>query len=124
MDLEVKPQPPLNLSRVIDGIGDFAEIRGLVQPQVVSAVVARVVRLEVIEDITELHCELQPNSLSNLNVLRQGCVHAPARQTSQVADASAAPSINPKNTTTKQIKDGRRISEHVYAFGIVGAYAV
>lgn len=122
-DLEVNSQTEFHLTRVEDRSGDFAKIRRLVKSQVVGAAVAWVTWLEVVKDISELHCELQPHSFRELDVLCERRIHVPARQTSQVARA-AATGIEAKNTSPESAEDCRRIGEHVEAFGIVGAYTI
>ena len=116
-------QPPLHLARIENGIGDFAEIRWLVQPQIVRAVIARVVRLEVVKDVGELHGELDADAFTYLNVLREGRVHVPTLQAPKVARA-AATRVDAENASPKHIKYGGGVSEHVDAFRVVCAYAV
>jgi len=119
----VNSQTEFHLSRVEDRSGDFAKIRRLVKSQVVRAAVAWVTWLKVVKDISELHCELQSHSFRELYVLRKGRIHVPARQTSQVARATAT-GIEAKNTSPESGEDCRRIGEHVEAFGIVRAYTI
>ena len=72
----------------------------------------------MIEDIRELHRELQPNAFSYLNILGQGSVHIPATQAPEVADAPAATRIQAENASTKQVIYRFGIGEHVNAFRI------
>ena len=78
--LEVNSQSPLNLPRVKYGRSDFAEVCSARQPQVVRTGVTRITWLEVVEDVGELHCELQAHTFSDLDVLSERRIHVPSVQ--------------------------------------------
>jgi len=120
----VDSQTPLHLSRIVNRAGNPAEILLLVQSQIIRAAVAWIGGLKVVEDIRELHRELQPNPFSYLNILGERGVHVPAIQAPQVADAPAATRIQAENASAKHVIDCLGIGEHVDAFRIGGSYPV
>ena len=68
--LEVDSHTKFHLPRIVYRVGDLAEIRRLVQPQIICAVIARIVGLKVVKDVGKLHRELQTNAFGNLNIVR------------------------------------------------------
>ena len=118
LGLEVEPQTPFNLSRIVNGGSDLAEVCRLIQSQVVGAAVARVAWLKMIEHIRKLHRELQANALSEFDFLCQRGVHIPSIETTEVPGA-AATGIDAENAAPESIKDCRWISKHVEAFRII-----
>ena len=114
---------PLHLTRIEDCSRDLAKICRLVKSQVVRASVARITWLKMIEDISELNCELEAHALSELDVLRERCIQVPSGQTSKIAGTAAA-CVDAEDASPKHIKYGGGISEHVKAFRVICAYAV
>ena len=113
-----------HLPGIVNGVCDLAEIRRLVQPQIICAVIARIVGLKVVKDVGKLHRELQTNTLCELKILRQRRIDVPSRQTSKVTDAPAATRIQAENASSKQAIDRGRVSKHIETFGVVRTYPI
>jgi len=118
LGLEVEPQTPFNLSRIVNGGSDLPEVCRLIQSQVVGAAIARIAWLKMIEHIRELHRELQANALSEFDFLCQRGVQIPSIETPEVS-RTAATGIDAENAAPEAIKDCRRVSKHVEAFEII-----
>ncbi|HEV8618205.1 MAG TPA: hypothetical protein VGQ70_01810, partial [Candidatus Udaeobacter sp.] len=101
--------PPLNLPWIVNGICDPAKSLRLIKPQVVSVVVARIVRLKVIEHVSYLHCKLQTDSLCNFELFPECCIDVPPRQAAKVTYTTAAIRVEAQHAAPEHRENGGRV---------------
>src|ERR1041385_2661647 len=99
--LEVNPQAPLNLPRIVNSVGNLAKVCGLVQSPIFRAVVAPIVWLKVIEQVGDLHGELEAHALSYLNLLSKRRVQIPTREPTKVANTTTATGVEAQDASAE-----------------------